>query len=77
MQAEHANLTNSEDPIVLTQLMISSKISIEECTPSLKENAFDLSYNENLNINLNASIIDSVSTHLNSQQKHTYADAVN
>jgi hypothetical protein len=62
-QAEQANLTNSEDRIVLTQLMISSENNIEECSPSLKENAFDLSYNENLNTNLNASIIDS--THLN------------
>lgn len=73
-QAEYANLNNSEDPIVLTQLMISSENNIEERAPSSKENAFDLSDNENLNINLNASINDS--THLSSQQKSTYADAV-
>jgi hypothetical protein len=65
----HANLTATPKTLcqfVLTQLMISSENNIEECTPSLKENAFDLSYNENLGINLNATIIDS--THLNSQQ---------
>jgi hypothetical protein len=45
--------------IALTQLMISSENNIEECTSSLKENAFYLSSNENLSINLNASIIDS------------------
>ncbi|CAB4042252.1 ATP-dependent DNA helicase PIF1 [Paramuricea clavata] len=71
-QAEHANHANSEDPIVLTQLIISSENNIEECTPSLKENAFDLSYDENLNINLNACDTDTINSGLNHEQKKVF-----
>ena len=72
-QAEHANFIISDDHIISTQLTSSRENNIEEYTPSLKENAFDLSHNENLNINLNASTNDS--THLNCQ-KPTYANAL-
>ena len=53
-QEEYVNSVNSEDPIVPTNTMLLNVNNTEEGALLSNENALDLSSNENLDINLNA-----------------------